>query len=89
MYDVHNPPMMACGHAANALTTDGHPSCAICVGIHLGATVVADEKPSLEGRTASCSYCRDTVPSKWGLPFFSYRADSSTDLFYCGCRGWD
>lgn len=56
-YDVHNPPMMACGHAANACVghrdpeKDGFPACAIC-----GVTELAPEAPDLSGRRAFCSY---------------------------------
>jgi hypothetical protein len=59
---------------------------------------VADERPSLEGRTMRCTYAtgRDgkghqpaTVPSRWGAAFFEYRPDKATDRYYCGCWGWD
>jgi hypothetical protein len=101
-YDPADPPMMRCGHAANATrdTVDGpKPCCAICAGIGgLGGDEVADERPSLEGRTMRCTYAtgRDgkghqpaTVPSRWGAAFFEYRPDKATDRYYCGCWGWD
>lgn len=71
MSDLRNPPMMECGCAANARNGD-KPVCAI----H-GSTVVTD-KPSLEGRTASC-YCHKTQASDWGLAFFQYRGPGSPD----------
>ena len=57
-YDVKNPPMMGCGHAANATynSPDGDlPCCVICAGIVPGAYEVVD-KPDLTGRKARCSY---------------------------------
>ena len=81
-------PMMKCGHAANA-TMNGKPVCAICAGINPLATVVDEAPPSLEGRTAACSYCRKEVPSSTNLPFFSYHPARQHDDYYCGCRGWN
>ena len=52
----HNPPMMKCGHAANA--TDGKtgaPCCVICHGLP-GATQVDDTPPDLSQRMARCAY---------------------------------
>lgn len=51
--------MMACGHAANAVDGKGNPVCAICYGIHQGATEVV-ETPSLDGRKARCAYYGST-----------------------------
>ena len=69
-----NPPMMGCGHAANA-TSDGEPSCVICAGIDPRATVVANA-PSLAGRSARCS-CGATRPSSTSLAFFEFRGEGS------------
>lgn len=80
--------LMGCGHVANA-EHNGKPVCVICFGIHPGATEIVDEAPSLEGRTAYCTYCDKEVPSDYSLPFFEYRPNKEYDKYYCGCRGWD
>jgi hypothetical protein len=98
-YDVKNPPMMGCGHAANGshLLPNGRrePACVICAGLDPGATVVVS-KPSLEGRRAYCTYRVGRgnrphepggVPSDWGLWFFEYRQHEDSDYYYCGCWG--
>ena len=82
-------PMMKCGHAANAVRSDGSPGCVICIGFHPGADVIDDEAPSLEGRRAICSDCSKTVPSGTHLAFFEHRPLLPTDDYYCGCHGWD
>ena len=56
-------PMMKCGHAANAVTADGKPSCVICAGIHPGHNIVDDAPPDLSTRTARCFYY-GMVPSR-------------------------
>ena len=89
------PPMMKCGHAANA-SSEGQPVCAICWG-KPEAKEVDESPPSLEGRTAKCSYsrrrdgspCTSEKPSDPSLPFFSHEKDKEHDRFYCGCWGWD
>jgi hypothetical protein len=48
----------------------------------------------LEGRYAVCSQHKlgtrnSKVPSRWDLPFFTYRPQYETDDYYCGCRGWN
>ncbi len=87
-----NPPLMACGHTANAHDEQGNPVCVICTGIHPGADQVA-EKPDLTGRMAECLGCRHTPPtqtqSSWNLPFFRYQPGQQTDSYDCGCYGWD
>jgi hypothetical protein len=80
------PPMMKCGHAANA-TMDGKPACAICAGLTPLATVVDDAPPSLEGRIARCTYCGKEQPSSPDLWFFSANPDREHDYYYCGCWG--
>lgn len=87
-------PMMKCGHSANAVNSKGDPSCIICLGIHPGAEEIDENAPSLVSRKATCSYCGKAVPSNSNLAFFEYRGqgtrhESSTDSYYCGCRGWD
>lgn len=77
-------PMMQCGHAANATNGAGRPSCAICVGIHPGAELVADAGPDLEGRQAKC-FCGKTVPSSLGLAFFEFRGEGSREAVE-GCK---
>lgn len=95
------PPMMKCGHAANAVNGKGEHACAICVGITPDAYIVDENPPSLEGRIAKCS-CGATQPSDPDLAFFEHgryaKGDPGGpaikrvydyDTFYCGCRGWD
>ena len=82
-----DPPMMKCGHAANAVNGHGKPSCVICVGIHPGAEVVDEDVEIAEGRIAKCFDCKKEAPSSTALPFFEHRSDSNRDNFYCGCRG--
>jgi hypothetical protein len=46
----------------------------------------------VKGRTAECSImsCSRQIPSDAVLlPFFEYRENQDTDLYYCGCIGWD
>ena len=87
------PPLMKCGHAANSfhVLKDGTtvPSCVICWGIHSGADTIDDTPPTLEGRMARCYEGCSMVPSSTALAFFEYIAESETDRYYCGCRGWD
>jgi hypothetical protein len=70
--------LMKCGHTAQGtIAQTGDPVCAICLGIHPGATEVA-EKPSLEDRFAHCVYGKHArVESDWKLPFFEYRGPGS------------
>lgn len=87
-----NKPLMKCGHTANATTVvDGVeiPCCAICAGIVDGAYEIDDNAPSLEGRTAKCSYCDREVPSDYNLPFFEHKPNCKHDSYYCGCMGWN
>lgn len=85
--------MMKCGHAANAKTQiDGKwvPSCAICSGTKEGAHIVDDTPPDLTGRKANCSYGKHAiVDSSPDLAFFEHRADRETDIYYCGCYGFN
>ena len=81
------PPMMGCGHAANA-TMGGEPVCVICYGITEGADRVVSA-PDLTGRKSTCTYCGGEVESSIGLPFFEWRPNCETDKHYDGCRGWD
>ena len=80
--------MMKCGHAANAKTADGRPCCAICAGL-TDEAYEAVPPPPLEGRKAVCSACGKKTDSRLELPFFEYRPDKETDMYYCGCFGWD
>lgn len=83
-------PLMRCGHTAQAVDKDGKPVCAICIGINLGAEVLADKMPDLTGRIATCPSCKTSRPSDIALPFFEFGKNGSpTDSYYCGCRGWD
>lgn len=82
-------PMMKCGHAANAYTTEGKPCCVICSGIRPGADEIDEHPPTLTGRLAKCPYCPRKEPSSPRLAFFEHQPKSEFDVFYCGCRGWD
>lgn len=90
--------LMKCGHVSQAVDQKtGKPVCAICIGLDPGAEVPEDEVPDLEGRFAVCCYsrgrngkpCKNRVPSSFSLAFFEYRPNEETDLYYCGCWGWD
>jgi len=83
------PPIMECGHAANAIDGQGEPVCVICALIRDGWNRVADPQPDLSGRQARCAMCGKVAPSDSGLAFFEYRPDEELDLYYCGCGGWD
>lgn len=76
--------LMKCGHVAMAHDMNGNPYCVIC-----DCGEIDEERPSLEGRVASCSYCGHIEKSSYDLPFFEYRKDKDTDEYYCGCKGWD
>lgn len=93
--------MMACGHSANATTTDENgntiPCCVICATSVASRTIA--EAPSLEGRFAKCAYkspgrygraddpAHTTgVPSSLSLAFFEYQGPgSSRALTMCKC----
>ncbi len=81
--------MLACGHSANAVDENGNPCCAICFGLKDGASETVVKTPDLKGRKAKCSMCDRTEPSSIDLAFFEYRPEKPTDLYYCGCKGWD
>ena len=83
--------MMKCGHAANAIHhrhdgTDA-PCCVICFNLDPGATIVEENPPSLEGRTAVCTGCKNRPqsqqPSAWTLPFFEYCGEGSRTSKLC------
>ena len=40
-------------------------------------------------RQAECRYCSRQTASDSHLPFYEEFPASKTDLYYCGCRGWD
>lgn len=94
---MNAPPMMKCGHQANAHHDDGKPVCAICIGNRADATTVDDSPPDLSKREAYCTQCGRTTPSDGSgmkhmylyLPFFAHRPQQARDEFYCGCHGWD
>lgn len=85
--------MMKCGHAANGVNSHtGEPVCVLCVGLHSGADVVDNSPFGVEGRTMSCTYLptgHADRPSDPNSAFFNYRPEKRTDLYYCGCKGWD
>jgi len=82
--------MMACGCSTRAVVAaTGEPVCIVHVGITDGARTVV-ETPDLTGRVAECSYRHGkTAVSSTDLASFQYRPDEATDLYYCGCWGWD
>jgi len=82
-------PIMECGHAANAIDSQGRPVCVICALIRDGWNKVADPQPDLSGRQAQCAMCGKVAPSDGELAFFEYRPDEEFDSYYCGCEGWD
>lgn len=89
-YDNMHPPMMKCGHAANAKDQHGNWSCVICIGIKPGASEIDPNPPSFQGRFAHCAYGKHArVPSSPDLAFFESHPDKPEDEYYCGCRGWD
>jgi len=80
------PPLMECGHTANAHDGD-KVVCAICCPDPRSWQIA--ESPDLSGRVARCSQCGRRTTSSMRLPFFEYQPDQSEDSYYCGCRGWD
>ncbi len=82
------PPMMKCGHAANAKNAQGDPVCVICIGIVPGADIIDDTSLDLAERKARC-FCGRERPSSPALAFFEHRPNREYDVYYCGCRGWN
>lgn len=76
-------PMMKCGHAANAVDSNGNPCCVICASIAESSMVVDDSPPDLTGRTAKCWYCKTEKPSNANLPFFEYCGEGTTRAKSC------
>lgn len=72
-------PMMACGHAANALKGEA-PVCVICLCDEQGQPV------DLTGRMARCSCGAERPSDKDRLAFFEYRGPgSSFAVEICAC----
>ena len=76
-FDPKNPPVMTCGHYANATTPEGFPACAIC------STITVDETPQPERSEWTCGSCK-RVSTKM-VAF----GDAKTGFHYDGCRGWN
>lgn len=76
--------LMACGHFADSITTDGEPYCSLCFGETIKAfTPVSVE----EGRMARCMDCGKLAKSDpKRQPFFQARPAEDTDLYACRCR---
>jgi hypothetical protein len=72
--DYH--PVMKCGHAANAVTQFGDPTCVICIGIDSGASIVASQ-PDLTGRMMRCYCTKPPISSNRNEAFFEYRGPGS------------
>lgn len=81
--------LMKCGHVAHGRDINGNPVCPICVGSTPDAKIVENNLPSLDGRIAECRYCSNKEQSSFDLAFFEYRPSQKTDIYYCGCFGWD
>jgi hypothetical protein len=82
-----NPkPMMMCGHAANAITSNDLPCCVICAP-DPKSMKVSEYAPNLEGRMARCS-CKKLESSSTTLAFFEFRGDGSDQALrsckHCG-----
>jgi hypothetical protein len=88
------PFLMKCGHAANGTwqSPDGpKPACVICAGIVPGAHEV-DDRPSLDGRLAVCSYARDGQPHPMrpnGGPIYGTTPDGQNALAGPVVSTWD
>jgi len=54
-----------------------------CVDSYVCETLAPD------GKKAVCSQCGLVTNSCDSLPFFQKRVDKPTDIYYCGCRGWN
>ena len=66
-----------------------HGVCASCYGITPDATKIDTTMTMdvLAGRTAKCTYCSNTQPSSFDLPFFEFRGANSflaTNMCTCG-----
>ena len=90
------PPLMKCGCVAQATTIIKGKKYWLCA-LHYKISDTTTEDsiepvevvPDLSNRKALCPYCKKTKPSSTNLAFFEYRLDKETDIYYCGCRGWD
>lgn len=80
-------PLMTCGCAAQGTSRVNGEFQPCCV-THM-CTTVSMEQVDLSGRKAKCAYCPAMRDSDLNLAFFEYRKDRSTDIFYCGCYGWE
>lgn len=92
MFNMKKYFLMKCGHVANAHDPYGNPVCAICAGLKNSADLIEREcfgNVGLEKRIAKCPECGATTESKWSLPFFEYRPEKESDIYYDGCYGWD
>lgn len=79
---------MTCGCTAQgSLSRNGGPALVGC-GIH-NCTEIVETAPDLTGRTATCSYGGNEVPSSTDLAFFRHQPGAKHDSYYCGCFGWD
>lgn len=74
-YDVNDPPLMTCGHYANA-TSEGEAACAI----HDVTTI--DTAPQPERTDWTCGSCHKVSTKMVAF------GDAKTGFHYDGCRGW-
>lgn len=75
-YDVHDPPLMVCGHYANA-TMGALPACAI------HTTTEVNPNPPAKPTGWYCCDCKRT--SEKPVAF----ANAADGTHYDGCRGWN
>lgn len=75
-YDVQAPPLMVCGHYANA-TSEGKAACVI------HGTTEQDPVQPPPLTEWYCGSCKRTSPAPVAFP------DRKSGTHYCGCRGWD
>ena len=97
-------PMMKCGHTAQGMSDD-EPVCVVCLPSSAAREVAitpnldgrmarcsyhkggGEHQPGMPNRGWRAT--PQPVPSRVGLPFFSYKPDEPEDSYYCGCWGWD
>lgn len=85
--------MMGCGHAANAVTDDGAPVCAICAGTGADRNArLVRTPPDLSDRIAWCGHPdhggHKPQPSSTELAFYEYRGPGSRDATCCAHCGY-
>ena len=76
-----------CGQKMQAIDQDGKPACTTCIGLHKDSGIPIEIEVDIEN--AKCCYCKKIATKSSfdldNLPFY----DSTTNTYYCGCRGWE